>query len=210
MIASAADADASLVELEKIQQTTNVIEADARATRLLYQQNDAAFATVLEELVTRFDEQLEREKELILWHESAVKSNAKMHGHALCAVQESAKMLMSSRDKLEVVRAECQAASSSLSTQHALVVEQVTSSRERAVAVELQRQKELRPRPTVRQARVLRIWESHHVHLSLSLSLVSRNKFVNRFPIFWWWGGLFAERKWPHRIPNGLSMGMLM
>ena len=68
-----------IIELEKIQQTTNVIEADARATRLLYQQNDAAFATVLEELVTRFDEQLEREKELIRKHENAVESNAKLH-----------------------------------------------------------------------------------------------------------------------------------
>jgi hypothetical protein len=148
------------MSLEKIQQTRNVIEADARATRLLYQQNDAAFATVLEELVTRFDEQLEREKELTRKHESAVESNAKMHGHALCAVQESANMLMNSRDKLKVVRAECQAASSSLSTQHTLVVEQVTkrnavilsSFRERTGAAELQRQKALRPRPTVRQA----------------------------------------------------------
>jgi hypothetical protein len=119
MIANAAHADASVVELEKIQQTAHVYETDARATRLLCK-------SVLEELVTRFDEQLEREKELILWHETTVKSNAKMHGHALYAVQETAKMLKSSRDKLEVVRAECQAASSSLTTEHALVVEQVT------------------------------------------------------------------------------------
>jgi hypothetical protein len=119
MIANAAHADASVVELEKIQQTAHVYETDARATRLLCK-------SVLEELVIRFDDQLEREQELILWHETTVKSNAKMHGHALYAVQESAKMLKSSRDKLEVVRAECQAASSSLSTEHALVVEQVT------------------------------------------------------------------------------------
>jgi hypothetical protein len=102
-----------------IANAAHVYETDAHAARLLCK-------SVLEELVIRFDDELEHQKELILWHETTVKSNAKMHGHALYAVQETAKMLKSSRDELEVVRAECQAASSSLTTEHALVVEQVT------------------------------------------------------------------------------------
>jgi hypothetical protein len=102
-----------------IANAAHVYETDAHAARLLCK-------SVLEELVIRFDDELEHKKELILWHETTVKSNAKMHGHALYAVQETAKMLKSSRDELEVVRAECQAASSSLTTEHALVVEQVT------------------------------------------------------------------------------------